>query len=211
MKRFLIVAVLFAASTFAAAQKADASFVAGGSFVSDTNGRFVVPAFPFFDATFKTDHHVFLEGNLGVRLVNAKVAALYVELPVAGIPSQQVSVSATGLSGTPIDVDHLATVFITPGIRVKIAPSAPISPWASVGGGWAHYTLKDASVSDNKGALQFGGGLDFKTGLPLLGFRAEARDFLTGDPDFGFSGLFNVNSGFHHHNLLVGGGVVLRF
>ena len=210
MKRFSIL-VLLCISTAALAQKADAAFVIGGSFVSDTNGRFVVPAFPFFDATFKTDHHIFLEGELGVRLMNAHVAALYAELPIAGIPSQQVSVSATGISGVPTDVDHLATVFITPGIRLKLVPSAPISPWVSAGGGWAHYSLKDASVSQNKGALQFGGGLDFKTGLPVLGFRAEVRDFLTGDPDFGFSSLFNVNSGLHHHNLLVGGGVVLRF
>ena len=32
---------------------------------------------------------------------------------------------------------------------------------------------------------QFGGGVDIKTGIPLLGFRAEVRDFVTGQPDFG--------------------------
>jgi hypothetical protein len=60
-------------------------------------------------------------------------------------------------------------------------------------------------------AVQYGGGIDFKSGLPLLGFRVEVRDFVTGDPDFGFSSIFTPNSGLHHHNILAGGGIVLRF
>jgi hypothetical protein len=94
-------------------------------------------------------------------------------------------------------------------LRLKIAPIAPISPWVSVGGGWARYSLKDANLTQNKAALQFGGGLDFKTGLPVLGFRAEVRDFLTGVPTFN-SG-FLTETGLHHHNILAGGGIVLRF
>jgi hypothetical protein len=205
MKRFLILVAILCASTFAAAQKADAAFVAGGSFVSDTNATFL-PPFPATSVNIKTDHHIFLEGALGVRLLNAHVASLSVELPVAGIPSTKLTetTSATVL-------DHLSTVFITPGLRVKILPASPISPWASIGGGWAHYSLKDASLTENKAALQYGGGLDFKTGLPLLGFRAEVRDFVTGNPDFGLSSLFSTNSGLHHHNILIGGGIVLRF
>jgi hypothetical protein len=81
----------------------------------------------------------------------------------------------------------------------------------SVGGGWARYSLNTAGLTQNKAALQYGGGLDFKTGLPLLGFRVEVRDFVTGDPDFGSSGIFTPNSGLHHHNILAGGGIVLRF
>jgi hypothetical protein len=50
-----------------------------------------------------------------------------------------------------------------------------------------------------------GGGLDFKTNLPLLGFRIEARDFITGAPSF--STLTNN----HLNNLFVGGGITLHF
>jgi hypothetical protein len=205
MKRFLILAAILCVSTFAAAQKADVAFVAGGSFVSDTNATFL-PPFPASTTTIKTDHHIFLEGALGVRLLNAHVVSLSAELPVAGIPSSKLTEvsSATAL-------DHLSTVFITPGLRVKILPVSPISPWASIGGGWAHYSLNDAGVTQNKAALQYGGGLDFKTGLPLLGFRVEVRDFVTGNPDFGLGSLFSTNSGLHHHNILAGGGIVLRF
>ena len=205
MKRYSILFVILCASTFAMAQKADAAFVVGGSFVSDTTGTFLVPITGSTSATIKTDHHIFLEGALGVRLLNAHLVSLHAELPVAGIPSQPLRVA-----GLPTVLDHLGTLFITPGIRVKVLPGAPISPWASVGGGWGRYSL-DSGPTEDKATLQYGGGLDFKTGLPLLGFRGEVRDFVTADPHFGFPNIFTVKSGLHHHNILVGGGIVLRF
>jgi hypothetical protein len=65
----------------------------------------------------------------------------------------------------------------------------------------------------NKGALQFGGGVDIKTGIPLLGFRAEVRDFVTDQPDFGIVSIQTVGSPSlgRRHNVLAGGGIVLRF
>lgn len=207
MKRFLLVALVLFTSGFAVGQSVDAALVLGGSFVSDTNGTFSVHEFPFLDASFKTDHHIFLEGTLGVRLLNAHVASLYAELPVAEIPSQPLSVNSTTTAGASILVTHFNSLFITPGLRLKVLPAARISPWASIGGGWARY-----DAGENKAALQYGAGLDFKTGLPLLAVRAEIRDFVTSDPTFGFpSSIFAESSGLHHHNVLVGGGIVLRF
>lgn len=211
MRTAACLVVIFCASTFAIAQKADAAFVFGGSIVSDTTATFTVPLFPFNNGVkIQSDHHIFLEGALGVRVLNAHAVALYAELPVAGIPSQKVSIFSSGITSVPINTDKMGSVFITPGIRVKLLPDAPISPWASVGGGWGRYSL-DSGSTENKAALQYGGGLDFKTGLPLLGFRGEIRDFVTGDPHFGFPSIFTVSSGLHHHNILVGGGIVLRF
>ncbi len=93
----------------------------------------------------------------------------------------------------------------------KFLPASPISPWVSVGGGWARYSSDD-NVTVNKGAVQYGGGLDFKTGLPLLGFRAEVRDFVTSDPSALIVGPSTTPmKGLHHHSVLVGGGIVLRF
>ncbi|HEV8181380.1 MAG TPA: hypothetical protein VGQ61_03355 [Candidatus Angelobacter sp.] len=201
MKRYSILFAILCASTFAMGQKADVAFVLGGSFVSDTNGTVLT-----IPTTVHTDHHIFLEGALGVRLLNAQLVSLHVELPVAGIPSQ-----ALTIKGIPGTLDHLGTTFITPGLRLKFAPIAPISPWVSVGGGWAHYLLKDVSLMQNKAVLQFGGGFDFKINLPLLGFWAEVRDFVIGDSDFNQGSLFSPNSGLHHHNILAGGGIVLRF
>jgi hypothetical protein len=207
MKRFLILIVILCASTCAFAQKVDAAFVVGGSFVSDTQATFALPVGPAFISNLRTDHHVFLEGALAGRLLDAKLASLHIELPVAGIPSQKITLASTSSAV----LDHLSTVFITPGLRLKILPGAPISPWASFGGGWARYAL-DSGPTTSKGAIQYGGGIDFSTGLPLLAFRAEVRDFVTGDPDFGLVGVFTGNNGgLHHHNVLAGGGLVLRF
>lgn len=203
-------------STTALAQNADAAFVVGGSFVSDSTATFGVPCFvlpcpgpPTFISTVHVDHQVFLEGALGFQTLNAKLAALYIEVPIAGIPSQTLH-----LSTPPSTVfGHMSSFYVTPGFRLKLAPSAPISPFVALGVGLAHYSI--GSGATNKGALEYGGGLDFKTGIPHLGFRAEVRDFLSGDPNFNLvGGLLSVSSnesGLHRHNILAGGGVVLRF
>jgi hypothetical protein len=206
MKRLFAVAVVLLISRFAVAQKADAAFVVGGSFVSDAKTTLTVPPFPSVSTNIKTDHHFFFEGALGVRVLNAKAVSLHVDVPFVGVPSTKLTESTTAIT-----LDHLSTFFIAPGLKIKFAPGAPVSPWAVIGGGWGHYHLKDASVTQNKGVIEYGGGLDFKTGIPVLGFRGEIRDFVTGTPDFGLAPFITTQSGLHHHNILLGGGIVLRF
>jgi hypothetical protein len=210
LRRFAILSfVLLTFSTLCLAQKADVSFVAGGSFVSEDH----VPPGVTCTVTcplafnFRTDTHVFYAGTGAVRLANFKLASLHLEVPVAGIPSAKVVFSET----PSLNALKLSSVFVTPSLRVKFAPGFPVSPWASIGGGWAHYNLDGPSM--NKGALQFGGGVDIKTGIPLLGFRAEVRDFVTGQPDFGIVSIQTAGSqGLgRRHNVLAGGGIVLRF
>ncbi len=197
--------LLSLSSAYSLAQKADASFVVGGSFVSDS--KVVFTTSPSFTNSIQTSHHVFLEGALGVRVFNAQVAAFYMELPIAAVPSQKVT-----FSNATTAFDHVSSVFITPGFRLKLAPGAPIAPWVSVGGGWAHYSA-DFAPTTNKGAIQYGGGLDFRTPVPHLRMRGEVRDFVTGDPNL-FQATFPPGTGqpgIHRHNVLVGGGVVLTF
>jgi hypothetical protein len=209
MKRFSILFVMLCASTFALAQKADVAVVVGGSFVNDSRVTFL--SAPTVVNTVKTNNHIFYEGALGLRLANAHLVSLSIEVPVAGIHSSNSQIAITAPVGnTTITLDTSA-LFITPALRLKIVPASPISPWISVGGGWARFTT-DGGPTSNKGAIEYGGGLDFKTGLPLLGFRAEVRDFVTGDPNFGFSNIVTGdNGGLRRHNLMVGGGIVLRF
>lgn len=202
-----LAALVLLCSACGIAQKADAAFIFGGSFVSDSNVRIVVLCItapcPTFPSTLKTDNHVFLEGALGLRMLDAKAVSLHLELPIAGIPSQQLHLS-TG----PIDRSSLSTLFFTPSLKVKVLPASPIAPFFSVGGGLAHFSFDQGSTF--KGALQYGGGIDFKTGIPHFGLRAEARDFVSGDPNFR-SLLLSGQSGLHRHNVLAGGGVVLNF
>jgi len=209
LRRFAILLVLPAFSTLSLAQKADVSFVAGGAFISEEHVApgvtCTIPCPLAFN--FKTDTHLFYEGTGAIRLANFKLVSLHLEVPVAGIPSAQVV-----FSGTPsLNSLKLSSVFVTPSLRVKFAPGFPVSPFASIGGGWAHYNLAGTSMS--KGALQFGGGVDIKTRIPLLGFRAEVRDFVTGQPDFGIVSIQTLGSSSlgRRHNVLAGGGIVLRF
>lgn len=211
MKRFSILIALLCASSFAMAQKADAAFVVGGSFVNDSRVTFL--STPTIVNTVKTNNHIFYEGALAVRLADAKLVSLHLELPVVGIHSgnQQISISPPVLGGNTTITLETSALFITPALRLKFVPVAPISPWISVGGGWARFS-QDLGPTTNKGAIEYGGGLDFKTGLPILGFRAEVRDFVTGDPNFGFTNIVTGdNGGLRRHNLMVGGGIVLRF
>jgi hypothetical protein len=140
-------------------------------------------------------------------VVNAKAVSLHLEVPLAGVPSQNV----TFTGAFSLQPHQMSSLFITPAVRVKLLPSSSVSPWASIGGGWAHYS-SDVTPANNKGALQVGGGLDFKTRIPHLAFRAEVRDFVTGEANPGIF-LFQVKteSGLHRHNLLAGGGVVAHF
>jgi hypothetical protein len=202
----LVVAVF---STFSSAQKADVSFVVGGAFVSEDHVApgvtCTIPCPLAFN--FKTNTHVFYEGTGAVRLANFKVVSLHLEAPIAGIPSAKVEFPAI----PSLNTLKISSVFFTPSLRVKFAPGFPVSPWASIGGGLAHYNL--AGPSESKGALQFGGGIDIKTGIPLLGFRAEVRDFVSGQPDFGIVSIQTVGSPSlgRRHNVLAGGGIVFRF
>jgi hypothetical protein len=210
MKHFSVLFVILCGSTFTMAQKADVAFVVGESFVNDFKVSFTVT--PTVTDTIKTNGHIFLEGAFAVRLANARLISLYLEVPVVGIPANGHSFTTIPtinfLSKTTVNT---SAVFVTPALRLKILPSAPVSPWASIGGGWARFSSELAPTT-NRGALEFGGGLDFKTGLPLLGFRAEVRDFVTGDPDFGFVNVLSQTNGvLHRHNVMVGGGIVLRF
>ena len=203
MKRFLLLAVMAVVATGAWAQKAEVAVVAGETFTS--NATQVLP--PGVDPAFINSHHQFyLEGTVAVRWVDAKLGALYLELPVAYEPSQDITV------GTPASstLDRLSTFFATPAVRLKLLSGAPVSPWVSAGFGLAHFSSEFAGPT-NKGAVQFGGGVDFKTRSPNLSIRAEVRDFLTGDPNFALEPPRIGVGGLHRHNVLAGGGIVIHF
>jgi hypothetical protein len=211
LKRFsFLLCSLLVASTGALAQKADVAFVAGGAFVNDGevfNGIICIAAPCPNTSTVQTGNSGFLAGAVAYRLANFKLVSLHAELSIAGVPSSNVTIALS-----PALTEKFSSVFITPSLKVKLAPGAALSPFASIGGGWARYD--NGADTHNKAALQVGGGLDIKTKLPFLGFRVEARDFITGQPDFGLvfattSGAGSAVNG-ERHNLLAGGGIVVK-
>jgi hypothetical protein len=67
--------------------------------------------------------------------------------------------------------------------------------------------LEDRLVSQSE-ALQAGGGVDFKTGMPWLGFRAELRNFVTSAPELSV-GSFSVTDGGLSTTTSLGGGRIV--
>jgi hypothetical protein len=107
-----------------------------------------------------------------------------------------------------------ASLYLTPGIRITVQPTAQVSFFGAIGGGYARYSeskLKgDRSPNPdqrdtNAGALQFGGGVDVR-GPGWLGFRGELRDVYTGARNFSLA-----TPGPRVHNVIGSGGLVVRF
>lgn len=143
-----------------------------------------------------------LEGTVAHKLVGVPLVSLSAELPIAG----SFSSSIPTLSGTSIATSY-TSLFITPGIRVRLAPSFPISPYVSAGLGYGRFNrqlLDGTSSSDGTFAWDIGGGLDLHI-LPFVGLRAEVRNFNSGG-----IGLESLVLG-RQNNLFVTAGIALRF
>ena len=194
--RFAVLLVFLLVATAGFAQSNDVAVSFGGTFSPGAEGPAqceAIPTCPAGIVSRSVDPGFSVEGTYAHRLANFRLAALHLELPFMFSPTRKSEFLGPDFS----------TFFFTPSLRLKFLPSSGVSPFVSAGGGLGRF--KTGSTSDTHGAFQVGGGLDFKTRLPLLGFRIEARDFVAGPPSF--SSLTNN----HLNNLFVGGGITLHF
>ena len=177
------------------AQKNELSLAAGGYFP--------------VSSVFGAGDAFALEGTFAHRLASVPFISLYGELPVVGSFRSHLPTNFF----TPASY---SAFFLTPGLKVKIAPSFPISPWLAVGGGWARFS-KNASLASvtgsdvtNTWAFDIGGGLDVKI-APFVSARGEVRDFYTGNP-FTSNPLLNlVPIVGNQNNVVATVGLVFRF
>jgi hypothetical protein len=151
---------------------------------------------------------VALQANYGYRLFGRDKVALYGEVHFLANPLREVSSSAQSLTR------DVATIFLTPGIRVKFFPSKAIAPYVAAGGGWSVYEQSTATLAGspnpasrvvNHGAFDYGGGIDVRF-WRFVGLRGEIRDFYAGAPSYN-SVAFRGGQ----HNVVAGGGLVLKF
>jgi hypothetical protein len=149
-----------------------------------------------------------LEANYGYRIAALGIASVYLETQFVANGLRDVH---SAFTAAPHDY---ATLFVTPGVRVKFLPKSRIAPWVAAGGGYAAYQQSSLTLAGapnppashylNTGAIDFGGGVDLP-GWRWVGLRAEIRDFYTGNP------AFNAPlSASGQHNVVAGGGLVLR-
>jgi hypothetical protein len=74
--------------------------------------------------------------NYGRRVLDTNKVAAYGEINFIASPLRGVSRSATTAT------HYFASLYVTPGIRVKFRPTARISPFAVVGGGYAEHPIR---------------------------------------------------------------------
>jgi hypothetical protein len=185
--RLFIVVVFFAASLTAAhAQK----------------NEFTVMA-----STFQTSASYNVHGGQGLqlnyarRIVNIEVASLYLELPFAAAWGGNRSIT----QGNLLHEDY-NTMYLTPGLKLKLLPGSFISPYLAGGLGWGGFRASNTSGTSNKFAGDIGGGADFNI-LPILSLRGEVRDYYTSSPTFDVQSVFHGNV----NNVVISGGAVFRF
>jgi opacity protein-like surface antigen len=149
-----------------------------------------------------------LQANYARRFLSLPFADLLGEVHFLASPQEQIA------SGNGSVTKDIATLYVTPGVRVKFLPNSRLSPWVAAGAGYSLYEQSTSTISGGVNAaprhtsgiaVQFGGGLDYKI-LPHLSLRAEIREFYTGSPSF------NVPvTGTGQLHTVAGGGIVLRF
>ena len=144
----------------------------------------------------------------GRLLTTRRIFGFFGEIPVAIYPRMDLN---TGANQIPKDIGAL---FIAPSLRVNFFSGQGLSPWVSVGGGYARFREapklnffgdNPGATGSNTGVVQFGVGFDVRL-FQLWGIRMEARDFYSGLPELNVTPR---NS--RQHNYYVGVGVIRRF
>ena len=205
--KHLIIGALIAVCTFtvqASAQKNELSGILGRTFISDQRIQGALS----FDPNLRFGKGLSFEIDYARRVIGTGPLSLYLEVPFVGNPDEDLHAAQNVIP------KQFSFYFVTPAARLNIFSDQAVSPWVSLGGGFAHFkessTLEFGGSNPGKtgtttGILQAGLGLDVKI-FHRFSLRGEARDFWSGVPQL------NVNTGkSRQHNIFVGGGVVWHF
>jgi hypothetical protein len=162
-------------------------------------------------STLKLSNGVAFGANFAHRLRGEKTA-LYLEFPLIATPSHDVLPVQAGSIGS------LATLYVTPSLRVQSSRNNVVSPWFSGGFGYGWFEgsknfpsgTTNPNRNVNTATVQFGVGADVRTPVRILfpiSLRGEVRDFYAvNGPNHGPV----LNSG-GQHNITAAGGFVVHF
>ncbi len=146
--------------------------------------------------------------NYGRKFVSFKKVALYGEVNFLASPQRDVSSNVNSAT------KNFASLYVTPGIRLKFFPTSAISPYAMIGGGYGDYEQSTTRLNGQpntaprelaRGVFDFGAGVDVHV-WRWIALRADARDFYTGSPAFNLS---TISGG--QNNVAISGGFVVRW
>jgi hypothetical protein len=148
------------------------------------------------------------EVNYARRLMGTPIFAVSGEVPAVFNLDEQLG------SGDNVVPKNYKQIFVTPSARLNLFPDTAVSPWVSLGGGFAHFSENkdliyygpNPGTSSTSGVLQGGFGLDVRV-LHHFSIRLDVRDFWSGTPNLPLADTGKTRQ----HNYFVGGGVVWHF
>lgn len=190
--RAILLSSLLLASMAAFSQNHELAVTAGGDFPHNNS--------------YTTQNSFTFGAQYSGRLVHVPLAALYVDAPLVVAPNS--TFNGAGICSNVTCSGKYSAVFFTPGLKLKVAPEFPLSPYVVAGGGFAHYSAGKKPFSNvgdtaTKGVFEFGGGVDMKV-APFFSVRGDVRDFYSGSPEF-------TGTDSKQHNVVTQVGLVLRF
>jgi opacity protein-like surface antigen len=180
----------------AAAQKSEVGIVLGGYMTSDGTSP---------TGTTKVNTAFAFQVNYATQLISFKVADLELNIPLMGVPTSEVN------SSTLFTAKSYSSLYITPGLRLRLGTT--FSPFVEAGVGIVRHSpssttlggFPSGATASTKAAFDVGGGIDFRPKKSPVGFRFQATEFYGGVPNLAIPKLDM------HNNVLLGGGIVLRF
>jgi len=199
----LFLVTILMASHNAMAQKQEIGVMIGYDF---TQGRDLSGVFPGSVDVSNEKSYQFLYGR---RMVDGKVASFHGEVLLVGVQNADLR------SPNPLSPRSYSSAFLTPGLKFKLLPGFILTPYVAGGIGVARFYQSSTLISGapNTGdratyrfAMNYGGGAEFNA-FPFLSFRAEIRDFVSGNPNL----TFPVSSSSNQHNVIPAVGIALRF
>jgi opacity protein-like surface antigen len=203
----LLVATMLAAAAVAQDEKNEIGGMLGRTFISDQG----IQGASYFDPVIHSGKGLTVEGEYARRFIVAPVYSLSAEALVVYNPDEDLNAGEYGSAVVPSDYKQL---FVTPAARVNLFPTTAVSPWISLGAGFAHFSQGSSLVyggtnpgkSTTSAVLESGFGLDVKV-WRKLSVRLDVRDFWSGEPDFPLAPTGKSRQ----HNFFVGGGAFWRF
>jgi Outer membrane protein beta-barrel domain len=202
----VLAVILFILGAFASAQdeKNEVTGMIGRIFISDQG----IQGATFFNPLVRSGNGLTFEVNYARRLLATPIFAVSGEVPAVFNLDEKLN------SGGNVVPSKYSQIFITPSARLSLFPETAVSPWVSLGGGFAHFTEGDNLVyggpnpgsSSTSGVLQGGFGLDVRV-WHRFSIRGQVRDFWSGTPNFPLADTGKTRQ----HNYFVGGGVVWHF
>jgi len=202
-----LLATIGAVSAVAQEEKNEVGGSIGRIFVSDQG----IQGATYPDPTIHSGKGLTFDFSYARRFRVTPLWAVSAEVLFAYNHAEDLNAGDYGNSVVPSDYKQL---FLTPAARVNFFPTTAVSPWASFGAGFAHYSEGNQLIyggtnpgkNTTSAAIEGGFGLDVKV-WKNLSMRGGVRDFWAGEPDYPLAPTGKTRQ----HNYFVFGGAVWRF